>query len=224
MLEDDERANEQASLGVLEIPTQIIAGSELARMLASQQTQFILPDEYACYNKGDKGPRFLATKGVFTCIAVFACDASGRGFAAHIQVPRLHVNFWKKRGMPLLPELTNALKWTFKKADPHDVKVYLVGGQKAQDIDVALCSFFPGQKQKHSIAWHVKDAVLSAGLLLSTPQSTRLLNVFPGRQMLLCFVCDFFLTDDSQAFPFIFCSNKSSVSNATRSAWLPWIE
>jgi hypothetical protein len=179
MLEEDERINEQSSLSILESPTQIVPGSELALMLSSLQTQFILPDEYSCYNKKSKGPRFIATKGVFSCITVFACDSTGRFFAAHIQVPRLHNNFWKKRDLPLLPEITNALKWVFKKSDPRDVKVRLVGGQLAQDVDMALRSFFPGQKEKHSIAWHVKDAVLSAGLLLDS-ESTRLLNVFPG--------------------------------------------
>ena len=102
----------------------------------------------------------------------------------------MHANFWKKRDTPLLPEITNALKWTFKKSDPKDVKIHLIGGQQAQDIDKALRSFFPGQKQKHSIAWHVKDAVLSAGLLLDS-QSTRLLNVFPGKSACcsMVFIC-----------------------------------
>jgi len=180
MLEEDERINEQSSLSILESPTRIVPGSDLALVLSSPQTQFILPDEYACYNKKSKGPRFIATKGVFSCIAVFACDsAGGRFFATHIQVPRMHNNFWKKRDTPLLPEITNALKWVFKKSDPGDVKVRLVGGQLTQDMDRALRSFFPGQTEKHSVAWHVKDAVLSAGLLLDS-ESTRLLNVFPG--------------------------------------------
>jgi hypothetical protein len=125
-LEEEEQANEHASRNILHSPTRIIPGGLLARMLSSSETQYILPDEYACY-RANKGPRFIATKGIFTCISVFACDESGNAFAAHVTLNRLHANFWKDKNT-LLPELTNALKWTFKNTASSDVKVHLAGG------------------------------------------------------------------------------------------------
>ena len=181
MLQDEERINAEASLDIVNTPTVIHEGSELAARLSSAATQYILPYEHACYNSPENGPNFLATKGVFSCIAVFAWAPSGRAFGTHIAIPQLHYASRRTSSRDLLlPEITAALKWTFKKEqEPKSVRVYLVGGQDAQDFDRGLASSFPGDPRKHSFAWHVIGAVQKAGLTV-TQESKRLLNVFPG--------------------------------------------
>jgi hypothetical protein len=157
-------------------------GSELAKCLSSLSTQYVLPLEHACYNSPEDGPSFLATKGVFSCISVFAWAPSGRAFGTHISISQLHYAFRqaKSRDTHLLPEITAALKWTFKKEqDPRSIAVYLVGGQAEQDIDKGLAASFPGESRKHSFAWHVIGAIQKAGLKVNQ-ESTLLLNVFPG--------------------------------------------
>lgn len=159
-------------------------GSDQAADLASDETQYILPYEHACYNSPDEGPsKFLATKGVFTCVALFAWSPSGKVFAAHITVVQLHYGCRHPTGRNsvLLPEITSALKWTFKnEANPRrDVAVHLVGGQAEQDMDAGLRAHFPSEPRKHSISWHIIGAVQRAGLTVSQ-ESTRFLNVFPG--------------------------------------------
>jgi hypothetical protein len=181
MLREEEHANEVASRDITRAPTVIPHGSELAARLASLDTQYILPFEHAYYNNPD-GPRFLATKGVFTCISVFAWAPSGRAFGAHIALPQLHFACRNPIGRDnqLLPDITRALKLAFKnERDLKGVLVHLVGGQEMQDNDRGLIANFPGDPRKHSFAWHVIGSIHRAGLIVNE-ESKRLLNVFPG--------------------------------------------
>lgn len=198
MLQDEENANAEASRDIINNPTVIQEGSELAERLASKDAQYFLPFEHVCYNSPDDGPCFLATKGVFSCISVFAWAPSGRAFGTHIAISQLHFAFRRatttttksRDKFHLLPEITAALKWTFKKEqNPKSVRVYLVGGQAAQDIDRGLVASFPGESRKHSFAWHVIGAIQKAGLTVNQEmeESTRLLNVFPGIKFNLFF-------------------------------------
>lgn len=181
LLLDEEKANAASARNIVLRPTIIETGSILARLLASSESIYILPFEHACFNDAAKGPRFLATIGVFSCIAVFAWEPSGRAFGAHIAMPTLHLAARQNPNSKLLlPEICAALKFTFKKVlDLKTVRVHLVGGQAAQDVDKGLASSFPGDPRKHSFAWHVIGAVQAAGLKLDQ-ESTLLLNVFPG--------------------------------------------
>ena len=178
MLQDEIRANAEGAASIVEKPTFIPVGSELAVKLASEETQYILSYEHACYNKSDKGPVFLATKGVFTCISVFAWSPSKKAFAAHIPLNQLHFNIGHGKVENTLPEITKALLWTFKHEDPATVKVHIVGGQKQQDTNRDLVSFFKNPLL-HRFSWHVISAVRAAGLKVNG-ESTRLLNVFEG--------------------------------------------
>jgi hypothetical protein len=177
MLQDEIRANAEAAASIVETPTFIPVRSELAVKLASKDTQYILSYEHACYNS-DKGPAFLATKGVFTCISVFAWSPSEKAFAAHIPLNQVHHNIRKGNVENTLPEITKALEWTFKHDDPATVKVHLVGGQKEQDTNKDLVLFFK-KPLLHRFSWHVISAVRAAGLKVNG-ESTRLLNVFDG--------------------------------------------
>jgi hypothetical protein len=192
MADTEELANHKASCSITTTPTVIREGSALASKLMSNETQYILPYEHACYNTPDTGPAtFIATKGVFTCVALFAWAPSGRVFGAHITAVQLHYgcrNYLSGRDSNLLPEITHALKWTFKKeSNPRkDVRVHLVGGQAEQDDDHGLRAHFPNDAIKHSIAWHIIGAVQRAGLTVDA-ESTRLLNVFDGIPFHHCF-------------------------------------
>jgi len=183
-LEEEERANMEASREIVTKPTQIPVGSALAACLSSLDTQFIQAMEHVYYTEPGKGPRFLATKGVFTCISLFACaPGTGRAFAAHIAIPQLHYacrHPMARKTDQLLAELTWALKQTFKQEPNRKaVKVHLVGGQAMQDIDRGLAAKFPHDERKHSFAWHVIGCVQRAGLAVDE-ESRRLLDVFPG--------------------------------------------
>ena len=177
ILHEEERVNMEAALSIVETPTFIPVGSELAVKLASKETQYILSYEHACYNS-DKGPTFLATKGVFTCISVFAWSPSKKAFAAHIPLNQVHFNIRNGKVDNTLPEITKALSWTFRHEDPSTVKVHIVGGQKAQDTNKDLALFFKSPLL-HRFSWHVISAVRAAGLKVNG-ESTRLLNVFDG--------------------------------------------
>jgi len=182
MLHEEEQANMQASHDIVRVPTVIPMGSELAAYLVSPNTQYILPLEHAYYSDLDAGPRFLATRGVFTCISVFAWAPSGRAFGAHIAIPQLHFACRRPlgRGGHILADITLALKATFKnERNLKDVRVHFVGGQEIQDNDQGLVNQFPGDCRKHSFAWHVIGSVQRAGLTADA-ESKRLLNVFPG--------------------------------------------
>jgi hypothetical protein len=183
-LAEEERANMEASREIVAKPTQIPVKSALAACLSSLDTQFIQAMEHVYYAEPGKGPRFIATKGVFTCISLFACaPGTGRALAAHIAIPQLHYacrHPMARKAGELLAELTWALKQTFKQEpDRKAVKVHLVGGQAMQDIDRGLAASFPHDERKHSFAWHVIGCVQRAGLAVDE-ESQRLLNVFPG--------------------------------------------
>ena len=140
--------------------------SNLAHDL-EHESFFVLMYEMTCCPKPNEGPRFLATMGVFTCIALFARSESGRAFAVHIPIGACHCVL-KEKKHPFLEEVTVALKWVFRKEDVDKVKVTLAGGQEAQDNDVALgCRF----------SKLVKECVKRAGI---HNIDDRLLNIFPG--------------------------------------------
>lgn len=168
-LEDTEKnILDQSSLP--ELSVEIPLGSKLALELQTNSS-FILMYEMMCQPKPTEGPRFLATMGVFTCIAVFARAESGRAFAAHVPLGSCHFAS-REHGHPMLEEMVVALKWVFRKEKnaATNVKVTLVGGQGVQDHDRAL---------NHKFSEIVKDAVLRAGI---SQIDERLLNVFPGVQ------------------------------------------
>ncbi len=167
-----------AALSIVNRPSFIPVGSALAASLSSNETQYILSYEHACYDS-DKGPTFLATKGVFTCISVFAWSPSKKAFAAHIPLNQVHHNIRHGHIINTLPEITEALAWTFKhEEDPAAVKVHIVGGQKEQDANQDLALRFESPLL-HRFSWHVILAVRAAGLTVDG-DSTRLLNVFEG--------------------------------------------
>ena len=164
--EDDIKQNVKDSNDLPESSVEIYGDSNLAYLLETDSF-FILMGEMTCFPKPEKGPRFLATMGVFTCIALFARSISGRAFAAHIPIGACHFVL-SERKHPFLEEVTLALKWVFRKESPADVKVSLVGGQAAQDNDKALGCRFSDL---------VKACVKRAGV---HNIDDRLLNVFPG--------------------------------------------
>jgi hypothetical protein len=177
LLHEEERVNMEAALSIVERPSFIPVGSELAANLASDETQYILSYEHACYDS-DKGPTFLATKGVFTCISVFAWSPSKKAFAAHIPLNQVHYNIRHGKVENTLPEITKALTRTFKHEDPTTVKVHIVGGQKEQDANHDLALLFKSPLM-HRFSWHVIMAIRAAGLTVNG-NSTHLLNVFEG--------------------------------------------
>jgi hypothetical protein len=177
ILHEEERVNMEAALSIVDKPTVIPVGSKLAENLASEETQYILSYEHACYNS-EKGPTFLATKGVFTCISLFAWSPSKKVFAAHIPLNQVHYNIRNGKVENTLPEITKALTWTFRHEDPATIKVHIVGGQKEQDINKDLAMLYKSPLL-HRFSWHVISAVRAAGLKVNG-ESTRLLNVFEG--------------------------------------------
>jgi hypothetical protein len=182
MLQEEEHENMQAASDIVRVPTVIPIASELAARLASPDTQYILPLEHAYYSDPASGPCFLATRGVFTCISVFAWAPSGRAFAAHIAITQLHhaCRLPIGRKGQILTDITMALKATFKnESSLKSVIVHLVGGQEMQDNNQRLVEYFPQDSRKHSFAWHVIGSVQCAGLTVNA-ESKRLLNVFPG--------------------------------------------
>ena len=157
----------KASKDLPESPVEIDQDSNLAFDLENESF-FLLMGEMTCCPKPREGPRFLATMGVFSCIALFAKSTSGRAFAAHIPIGACHHCVLSNEKHPVLEEVTVALKWVFRKESLEDVHVSLVGGQEAQDKDKALgCRF--------SVL--VKACVERAGI---HSIDDRLLNIFPG--------------------------------------------
>ena len=160
--EQDIEQNLDCSKALPESSVEIHLDSNLAYSLETDSF-FILMGEMTCCPKPQGGPRFLATMGVFTCIALFARSASGRAFAAHIPIMACHCVETRH-----LEEVTVALKWVFRKESMEGVKVWLVGGQQAQDNDKALRCSFSGL---------VKACVERAGI---KDVDASLLNIFPG--------------------------------------------
>jgi hypothetical protein len=172
--EEDIEQNMEDAKELPDFPVEIHADSNLAFCLQTESF-FILMYEMTCCPRPQEGPRFLATMGVFTCIALFARSASGRAFAAHIPIGACHFVLPKRT---FLEEVTSALKWVFRKESMKDVKVSLVGGQGAQDDDKALgCKF----------STLVKQCVLKAGI---SNIDDHLLNIFPGVPFHRCFEQD----------------------------------
>ena len=165
--EEDIEQNVKDQSGLPEFSVEVPRDSNLEFELQTNSS-FILMYEMISQPKPDQGPRFLATMGVFTCIAVFARAESGRAFAAHIPVGACHFAA-RERKPPMLEEMVLALKWVFRKEkNLASVKVTLVGGQGMQDYDRPLkCSF----------SKIVKDAVSRAGI---SQVDEKLLNIFPG--------------------------------------------
>ena len=162
--EEDIEKNVEDAKDLPESSVEIYPESNLAYCLETDSF-FILMYEMTCCPRPQEGPRFLATMGVFTCIALFARSASGRAFAAHIPIGACHFVLPKRT---FLEEVTTALKWVFRKESMKDVKVSLVGGQGVQDEDKALgCKF----------STLVKQCVQKAGI---SNIDDRLLNIFPG--------------------------------------------
>jgi hypothetical protein len=162
--EEDIEQNVEDAKDLPESYVEIYPDSNLAFSLETESF-FILMYEMTCCPRPQEGPRFLATMGVFTCIALFARSASGRAFAAHIPISACHFVLPKRT---FLNEVTSALKLAFRNESMKDVKVSLVGGQGAQDDDKALgCKF----------STLVKQCVLKAGI---SDIDDRLLNIFPG--------------------------------------------
>ena len=162
--EQDVKQNLDDSKDLPESSVEIHCDSNLAYSLETDSF-FILMGEMTCCPKPQDGPRFLATMGVFTCIALFARSASGRAFAAHIPIMACHYALGDAKHA-MLEEVTVALKWVFRKESMGDVKVSLVGGQQAQDNDMR-CSF----------SGLVKACVKRAGI---NDVDASLLNIFPG--------------------------------------------
>ena len=164
--EEDIKQNLDDSKDLPGFSVEIHRDSNLAYSLETESF-FILMGEMTCCPKPQDGPRFLATMGVFTCIALFARSASGRAFAAHIPIMACHYALGDAKHA-MLEEVTVALKWVFRKEPMAGVKVSLVGGQQAQDNDKALRCSFSGL---------VKACVERAGI---KDVDASLLNIFPG--------------------------------------------
>jgi hypothetical protein len=162
--QEDIEQNVKDSEDLPEGSVEIHNDSNLAYSL-EHESFFIVMGEMTCCPNPEKGPRFLATMGVFTCIALLARSASGRAFAAHIPVGAC---FQSDKNHPFLEEVVVALKWAFRKEPMSNVKVSLVGGQEAQDsIKNIGCRFSD----------MVKACVRRAGI---RNVDCNLLNVFPG--------------------------------------------
>lgn len=164
---EDIEQNIQQSKELPDGSVEIYSDSNLAYEL-EHDSFFILMYEMTCCPKPNEGPRFLATMGVFTCIALFARSDSGRAFAAHIPIGSCHCTLTDTTH-PALEEVTVALQWVFRKeASKDSIQVSLVGGQEAQDNDKALhCRF----------SELVMKCIRRAGI---QNIDTSLLNVFPG--------------------------------------------
>jgi hypothetical protein len=162
--EDDMKQNMKDSKHLPQECVEIYADSNLAFCLETESF-FVLMGEMTCCPNPQKGPRFLATMGVFTCIALLARSASGRAFAAHIPIGAC---FQSDKKHPFLEEVVVALKWAFRKESMSNVKVSLVGGQEAQDNNKTMGCRFSDM---------VKACVKRAGI---HNVDGSLLNIFPG--------------------------------------------
>lgn len=167
---DDIAANLQQARLLPTFSVALVPGSALATALQNDSF-FIQMYEITAALK-ETSPRFLATMGVFTCVSVWAWSPmTKRAFAAHVPSSACHFAAGKDPRAKLLPEITHYMKWTFRKERIEDVRVTLVGGQKAQNTDATL------RRTGHGFDWHVTQAIRDAGI---QHIDDRLFHIFPG--------------------------------------------
>lgn len=179
-IEDDEAINISDGHLLPIKPVEIAMKSHLACAMQTDSWFFRMYEITACPKADDLQPRFLSTMGIFSCVAIFGWSPSSlRAFAAHVPISACHYAIGtKNKRENLIPQITKALQWTFRKEDISKVQLYLVGGQKFQDSnDRLLHRVFKGEKRFFS--WHVRRAVLDAGIAQANIDE-RYLNVFPG--------------------------------------------
>ena len=156
--------------------TRIVPGSALASSL--QKAKVVYMGEFASASGG-----FLATPGVFSCIAVAAWHPSGLGFLAHIDINAVHWSVDKLRAKRKkdrntlyapIPEFSIALAKTFESVNvKSEVRINLVGGQSSQDACQMLRKFTGNE----SFSGHVMQAVRNAGFEVG---DVSMLNCFPS--------------------------------------------
>lgn len=179
-IEEEETGNVTQGCLLPGVPVEIAMKSRLAHAIKSDSFFIRMYEITSCPKSDNPKPRFLATMGIFTCIAIFGWSpTSGRAFAAHVPSSACHYAITqKRRRQQLLPQITKTLQWTFRKEDISSVRIHLVGGQEFQDLhDRLLHSVFVGEQRRFS--WHVKQAVLDSGVKCGNIDETYL-NVFPG--------------------------------------------
>lgn len=157
--------------------------------LKERKTLYFFESQYMSY-KYDNTVRFLATIHVLTCISVFGWYRDELtheilGFGAHINMGSLLYSVYSNmqklitnQPFVILPELVQGLNSAFENAvDKRKVRIFVVGGHKAMDLDKALCQYFPGNPEKHSFSSLVLECIANAGF---SNIDTSLLNKFEG--------------------------------------------
>jgi len=201
-------------------PSIITPDSPLGSALQDREsTAYFYEAQFRALHPGSK-QRFLATTGLYNCIAVFASSVGGRAFGAHIDQEALHSSLYdinvRGQGGMILENMSRAMQRVFRDVDNTRVTISLVGGWKKADFVKDLQeTYFPEEEDMWHFSAVVRRCVEEA--LPGASIDTSRLNVFDGLEFDQCTTRNKFrCTRQGQAFRVVvLLSNTGRIETQT---------